>query len=561
MAKNNVLSQKEFIKQYMTAAKIGFTKEQLTNYLGIQIDSLRRRKLSVKKETGVELPELKSGKDNVIPQDKLEKFLAVLEVAEDKPPITGYKRYVITSAQNATPVHQKFLNTLLSYCRVNNARLLVIPYRYKNPTSVWTQNSKGDEWWAPQIKEFICDDDVRLCDSLIVVGKVKMQPTATEPLLGMDSYTHLCSAIFGHPKVQLKTVPTPNKKLPKILTTTGSVTDKNYTDSKAGWKGNFHHSFAATVIELEDDGTFHLRQINADDIDGSFYDLNRFYNGAAVSESTISALVTGDEHAIFADDKVKHATYLDDNSIVKMLKPKSIVRHDSTDFYSRSHHHNSNFLLQYAKHLYAKDANNKNTVARNNVEAELQITADYIDETTPAFAQNIIVKSNHDEAFDRWLSECNPKDDPENAMFYFYMRYNQYKYVTPTETGFTSIDPFEFWCSNPESQTGLKCVDQTTFLNRDQDYMIEGIEVGFHGDVGPNGSRGNIKQFSKIGPKTIIAHSHSCGIYEGCFQVGVSAKLNLEYRKGPSSWLHTHCIIYPNGSRTLINIINGKWKI
>jgi hypothetical protein len=260
---------------------------------------------------------------------------------------------------------------------------------------------------------------------------------------------------------------------------------------------------------LEDDGTFHLRQINADDVDGSFYDLDKFYNGNVVMDSVISALVTGDEHAIFADDRVKHATYLSDDSIVKSLMPKFVVRHDTTDFYSRSHHHGNNHLLQYAKQLYAKNSDDKNFVARNNVEAELQITADYIDETTPHFARNIIIKSNHDEAFDRWLSECNPKDDPENAVFYYYMRYHQYKHVTPTGTGYQSIDPFEFWCSNPESQSGLQCVDQTTFLKRDQDFMINGIEVGFHGDVGPNGSRGNIKQFSKIGPKTIVGHSQT----------------------------------------------------
>jgi hypothetical protein len=554
----SVLTQKQFIKQYIAAAKCGFTKEQFSNYLGIQVDSLRRRRLSVKKEIGLELPDLKSGATE-IPNDKLSKFNSMIQEQDNKSDISGYNTYVITSAQNATPIHQKFLNTLINYCDVNDARLLVVPYRYKNPTSIWSQNNKGDEWWAPQIKEYLLGDDIRLTESLIVVGKVKMQPTATEPLLGMDSYTHLCSAIFAHPKIQLKTVATPNKKLPKILTTTGSITEKNYTDSKAGWKGNFHHSLAAVVVQIEDDGSFHMRHIHADNVDGSFYDLNHFYTTDSVSDSKISALVTGDEHAIFADEKVKNATYLNKDSIVNVLKPDYIVRHDSTDFYSRNHHHRGRDLIAFAKHHFAKNDVN-NSLARNNVERELQITADYIDETTPLFCKNLIVKSNHDEAFDRWLMEADPKTDPENAVFYYYMKYHQLNNVRMTDTGFSSIDPFEFWATNPESETGLKCIDRTKFLKRDEDYTINGIEVGFHGDRGPNGARGNPKQFAKIGPKTIIGHGHSPTIYEGCYMVGVSSKLSLEYASGPSSWLHTHCIIYPNGSRTLINIINGKWR-
>jgi len=558
--KNTILTQKDFIKQYNAAFKSGLTKSQFSNFLGIQLDSLRRRKLNVKKETGLDLPNLKDGADETIPQDKLDRFNALIAEKKSTTELSNYKKFVITSAQNATPIHLKFFKSLINYCENNDARLVIIPYRYKNPTSVWTETDKSGEWWAPQITEYLVDDDIRLSDSLVIVGKVKITPTATEPLIGLDSYTHLCSSVFAHPKVQLKTVASPSKKLPKILTTTGSITEKNYTDSKAGWKGNFHHSFAAVVVELEDDGSFHIRHLHADNVDGSFYDLDKFYDSDSVSNSTISALVTGDEHAIFADEQVKCATYTDSNSIVNLLKPKQIVRHDVCDFYSRNHHHNGSDIISYGKYHFGNKTDNQQYKARNNVEAELQVTADYIDETTPEFATNVIVQSNHNEALSRWLAEANPKDDPENAVFYHYMKYHLYKNIRATETGFETIDPFEFWCENPESQIGLACFNRTLFLHRDEDHMIEGIEVGFHGDVGPNGSRGNPKQFSKIGPKTIVGHSHSPSIYEGCYTVGTSSKLNLEYRKGPSSWLHTHCIIYPNGSRTLINIINGKWR-
>ncbi len=91
--------------------------------------------------------------------------------------------------------------------------------------------------------------------------------------------------------------------------------------------------------------------------------------------------------------------------------------------------------------------------------------------------------------------------------------------------------------------------------------MVAGVELGMHGDRGPNGSRGSIKNLRRIGVKSIIGHSHTPGIEEGCYQVGTSTVLNLEYANGPSSWLNTHCLLYPNGKRTLVNIIDGKWRL
>ena len=40
--------------------------------------------------------------------------------------------------------------------------------------------------------------------------------------------------------------------LPKMMMTTGSCTVKNYTDSKAGKKGEFHHTLGFVIIEIKD---------------------------------------------------------------------------------------------------------------------------------------------------------------------------------------------------------------------------------------------------------------------------------------------------------------------
>ena len=117
---------------------------------------------------------------------------------------------------------------------------------------------------------------------------------------------------------------TPQSSLPKILTTTGAVTQKNYIQGKAGKLGEFHHTFGACVVELKN-GLFHLRQINALD-DGSFIDLTEEYSPHGVAKAGRAlALVMGDTHQEFVDPNVVKATFDGPNSIVSVLKPQHLA--------------------------------------------------------------------------------------------------------------------------------------------------------------------------------------------------------------------------------------------
>lgn len=554
-----------FILHYKSALASDMTRQELATILSITVDTVRKRRARIYSKTGLNLPHLDYDADTEHPsKEKLDIYESELirligvadkfkvhNVSTAKNPNYKKTKFIITSAQNATPIHEKFLQSILTYVDENDAELIVIPYRYRNPTSLWSATAQDDDYWDSRVVPYLMDKHIQLNERFRVMGHIKIQPTAVSPLSGLDSLTGEDSAVFGHPLVELKSIPTPARKMPKILSTTGSITAPNFTDSKAGHKGDFHHSYAASVVEIDGDMFFH-RHIHADEKTGEFYDLDKLYTPTGVIKSTrVEALITGDIHAEFHDPDVEKATYTDKNSIMNVLNPKVWAIHDAEDFYSRNHHHRGNDIIAFGKHHFG---------ARNNVERSLQLTADFIDSHSRDGMINLVVKSNHDEALDRWLRESNPKEDPENAVFYHYMKYHQYKNLIMTDTGFNTIDPFEFWCRYPESETGLKNVDNTIFLDRDDSYTVKDIEIGFHGDIGPNGSRGSIRNFSKIGPKVVIGHSHTPGIYHGAYQVGVSARLNLEYAKGPSSWLHTHCVIYPDGHRTLIHVVNGRWK-
>jgi hypothetical protein len=148
------------------------------------------------------------------------------------------------------------------------------------------------------------------------------------------------------------------------------------------------------------------------------------------------------------------------------------------------------------------------------------------------------------------LDAVNPDVDYENALLFHELRY---KMLLAREDSGEVPEPFELFAID-------KLNSKTVFLGRDQSYKIADIEISNHGDVGVHGSRGSSKQFSNLPVKTITGHSHSPVIDKGNYTVGTTSLLRLEYNKGLSAWHHAHVVVYPNGKRQMIFIVNGKWR-
>ena len=459
-----------------------------------------------------------------------------LEWIEQK---TKSQRYVITSAQSNTDIDEIFLSALLSYVDFNQAELLIIPIRYKNPTS--QQENNVSHVYPSMIEEFLFENNIRLHKKLKVLGSLKIAATTEHPLTGLAPVTKGDSIIVGHNQLQSTTLPVQIDDLPVIMTTTGTISSKNYSVSKQGYKAEFNHSASAVVVELDDD-IFHIRHLNFDG--EGFYDLDHYYsdNKDISDNNEIYALITGDEHAIFACEHVKASTY-GLGGICDILHPKYIVRHDVLDCHSVSHHHKRDFLTRFKKGVKKQ----------NLIENELNLTIDFIVDTTPEDSINIIISSNHNDHLKHWLNECDTNKEPWNAKIYHFLMYEM---LTAIEADPEEIpNPFELWFVNQ-----LNDNNKTIFLKRTQSFKMFDIEIAAHGDIGANGSRGSRDSFANLPSKCIIGHSHSPGIEKGVYQVGTSSKLKLDYNEGPSSWLNTHAIIYPNGKRQLINIIKGKWR-
>ena len=395
-----------------------------------------------------------------------------------------YNKFVISAVQNDTPVNDEFLFTLQSYCRMNHAKLILVPIKYK-----YTQESTFDV-----DEELLYTRDVLIANKLRLLANVQITPTIETPLAGLDYLSKGNSLIIAHPQVQMRTIATLDNH-PAQLHTTGAITYANYAETKTGEKARFNHSLSALVVEKDGD-QFYTRLLNCDDSNG-FYDIDGYYMADAFRPGAeVEALITGDEHAMFVDPKVKAATYTSDDSIVNVLRPKKIVRHDVLDFFSGSHHHQNSFLLQYAKHK----------TATNNVERELDITIEHIANTTPFGVENIMVASNHVEHMNKWLDSIDPKQEVWNAKLYYRMMYLMLEHID--KHGVDIPNAFQLWVENTEHYFDAP-MPKLHWLGRNESYKIQGIELSNHGDMGSNGARGSPTQFSRLPDKMVVGHSHS----------------------------------------------------
>lgn len=467
------------------------------------------------------------------------------ELGDDKVPMRSdvpkVSRYIVTTAQNATPVDKNFWQSIIKCAEHYSAEIIVIPSRYKNPTSQWTTDLNDHEWWDAPVLPFLVKGNIALHKALMIVN-TKVQFTASNPLASMETLTGDKSGIVGHPRVAQKSVATPQNKHPKMMYTTGACTVENYTDTKAGHIGRFNHSFGALLVECADD-RFHVRQLSAMK-NGSFCDLNMEFtpDGCATAKRPLG-LVMGDTHWCKIDPKVKAATF-DRGGMIDFLRPRNLFWHDLLDQYARNHHHKNNWIVDYKK----------NRTGQDNLTQEIHDTLDGLINSTPSDCNSLVVSSNHDRALARWLLEANFKTDPINARLYLKLSAMMIDYLEKND--FKGIDPFILYAREYVQNSDKKIV----FLEGDESFMLNGVEHCLHGDIGTNGSRGTTRNLSRIGVKVTKGHSHTAEIIDGCYSVGKSTG-KLEYEAGPSSHSNTHCVQYYNGKRALITIINGKWKI
>lgn len=83
-----------------------------------------------------------------------------------------------------------------------------------------------------------------------------------------------------------------------------------------------------------------------------------------------------------------------------------------------------------------------------------------------------------------------------------------------------------------------------------------------HGDIGVRGApTRSLKEFRKMNQSIILGHNHTGTIWGPIWRVGTSTPRMQFYVTTPSTqWTNTHCPIFDNGQRMLLNIVNGRWN-
>jgi hypothetical protein len=459
--------------------------------------------------------------------------------------------FILTSAQISTDVHKGFIENLHAACRFYNAQLIAAGITYNVDEGYGHGDAKNKDkghLYAPEIRAFLTNTQTRLNDNMVFTGELNILPTAKRPLTGLEGYTGCDSTIVPHPKRQVKCVATRAGQLAKQMWTTGSCTVPNYIQKKAGQLGERHHTLGAVIVRVVDSKIAHIRALSADSETGAFYDLtNKFEDGRVTTGHRVNGIVYGDIHEEKRDIKVGRATwgYIGKrqapipNNLLDLLKPAHQYFHDLSDFAPRNHH-NIRDPRWMARHCH------------ESVEDALADCAYFLQHTYRDWCTSVIVESNHDQAFQKWLDTADIKVEPNPRNVEFYHRCQQMVYEALLKKN-------DYFCIFEKILTlHMRRCENMKFLRVDESYVRVGIEHSFHGHNGINGSRGSVLQYSKLGPKTSSGHTHTPETFEGAMCAGVSARLNQGYNVGPGSWFQTHIIEYEDGHRTHINIINGS---
>lgn len=429
------------------------------------------------------------------------------------------KRYIISSAQTASPVNISFLNNIKAYAKFIDAEIGIIATRYRNPTSIFKE--EGDVWDS-NVLEYLTANRQYLHNDVLLLGDLKIQATSPNPTNGIELFGDDASVIVGSPRIEMRTVPVLPGAKQKFLYSTGTVTIPSFTDSVAGGKAGEHHTYGFVIVEVESEEVVHLRSVSAS-ADGSFNDLIYRIEEEIIKTEEVETLVWGDIHFAQKEERVTEAF----RKVCKDLKIKTSILHDIFDSCSVNPH---NFKDPVTKFQLMKEGKDDLKKELKNMEKELQWFEKNMDET-------IVVASNHDDMLDRAMVYGDWRDNLTNAEIFI-------KLLKLTLSG-KAKDGLVPYLIN-------KSFKKIKALGINDSYVKHNVELGLHGHRGPNGSKGSINAFSKLSIKTIIGHSHSPAIRWGCYQVGIACKSQHGYNEGLTGWSFAGVSLNKHGKRQLI---------
>lgn len=480
-----------------------------------------------------------------------------LEQKKPLPPEGKIQRYLLTCAQSNTYIHDAMWESLLAVKAYYGAELLISRFSYNKNAYLRRNTQKPDTaldddstWFDPRVMEFQCDRRVEIAPGLVFCGELNILPTAVRPLSGLESYTGRKSTIVPHVKIALDCVASGKHEPTKFMYTTGTVTKKNYIQKKEGQKAEFHHCYGALLVEVNSNGDWWARQLNADN-KGRIYDIGDRNDGAILFDGKrvkkgqrVEAINWGDIHVQELDVESRDVNWAP-GGMIDVLRPRYQFGNDTFSFVSRNHHDERDCHRNFEKYINGVDS----------VLEELKTTAEFLKFAHRDDCAFILVDSNHDRALTKWLKIADYRLDPLNAEIFLELQTRVYRAIREKDEDFHLLE-------YALRAYGGALMSRVRFLREDESFVIcrdssGGIECGDHGHLGPNGSKGAPLAFSKMARRGNRGHTHIASIIDGGYTAGVTGvPTNFKYLRGPGAWSQSDIVTFANGKRQIVT----KWK-
>jgi len=452
----------------------------------------------------------------------IENVSSQLRRARERSICTDKKRFIITSAQTASPVNHALFENMKVYAKAIDATIGVIATRYKNPTSIYNQTS---DWWESSIDKYLIASRQNIHKRVSVLADVKIQATSQQPINSTALIEDQKSTIIGSPKIQMRPYACFDGDVQKFTYSTGSITYPSFSDTAIGAKAKEHHSFGFVVIEIESDRVVHIRSVSAKK-DGSFNDLTYHIENGKITEEKGGVMIWGDSHV---HHEVPEITKTFQN-IQTDFGCKIAVLHDVFDSYNLNPHDKKN-PFKGIFNQYGSLQNEFNHMFRYLEWFEKQKVITYV------------VHSNHNDMVDRMLKDVNMASiDKVDRRLFIEMLYHTSEGLNPKGAVAGIID--------------RKNYKYIKTLSLHDNLSIHGVELSLHGHRADGGAKGNINAFARMCTKTVTGHIHYPFIEGGAYGVGISCGDKHGYNSGASKWALSCCILNRHGKRQ--NIIINK---
>lgn len=425
---------------------------------------------------------------------------------------------VISSVIDGSDIDFDCLNTLIAYTKEEKCQLFILWNKAIKPNAHFSKiEYETLEPYLVTELNFEKDERCKAIDLLIPAS-------SKNPLLNLDKLSKgLNTIIVSSPKQYLEVLPYDSESSYKLAASTGTISLPCYKSNVAGLLDEQNHTLGG--LRLEWDAEMHRYNIRQLQYKNNYiYDLDKCYSkkGIVSKGSNVDCMILGDLHAPETDEFALQKTI----SLIKRLKPKDVMIHDWISYQSINHHEESKALTKILN----------TTEETKDLKTEISYALKILNNLAKQCLDSKfnIIHSNHDEFLTKWLNEGEfVKGNPANRI--------------------AGCELFANIANGLDIIPKSLLAKNIKMLPSGKSIVINGYEVGKHGDIGIAGSRGNTNAYVKTYNKSITGHTHSPKIKESGIVVGTLSKLQLTYNKNSiSNWAHANCILHINGTYQLI---------